>query len=213
MTRKKLIGFLAVNAVALVALITAFLPFHVARLGAQEMRTIEEVEPRVVIVFGAGLKRDGTPSDALDDRLRVAAELYRQDKAIHILVSGDNRFERYNEPQAMHDALVGEYGVPTDTIAIDFAGRRTYDTCIRAKTLWDVDQAILVSQTFHLPRAIWTCQQLGIDSVGVSASLQTYVREEYYSFREVLALYKAFVDLHLWTPSYVKGNFERDWDS
>ncbi len=213
MTRKKIFCFVAVNLIALAVLVIVMLPLHMVRLGSRAITTIKNVDSSVVVVFGAGLKRDGTPSDALDDRLRVAAELYRQNKATHILVSGDNRFAQYNEPQAMHDALVGEYDVPTEKIAIDFAGRRTYDTCIRAKTLWDVDRAILVSQTFHLPRAIWTCQQLGIDSVGVSASLQAYVREEYYSFREVLAMYKAFVDVYLWTPSYAEGDFERDLDS
>gem|GEM_PF-169987 len=81
---------------------------------------------------------------------------------------------------------------------------------MRAKTLWNVDSAILVSQGFHLPRANWTCEQLGIESVGVSASIQTYVRDRAYRFRELLATYKAFFDVYVRTPDYLEREFEDD---
>lgn len=193
----------------MISLIVA-IPLRIFTFGRSQMRTIQDVDPGVVLVFGAGLRPDGTPSDALGDRLKVAAALYDAGKAEHILVSGDNRFEDYNEPEVMHDTLVAVYGIPEEVIEEDFAGRRTYDTCIRAHELWDVHAAILVTQAFHLPRAIWTCQQLGIESVGVSASLQSYIRDAYYRRREVLAMYKAWFDVNIWEPDYVKGRAEED---
>ncbi len=162
----------------------------------------------VAIVFGAGIKDDGTPSDALKDRLITAAELYNAGTVDKILVSGDNRFENYNEPEAMYDYLVDTEGVASNDIAIDYAGRRTYDTCVRANELWGVEEAILISQGYHLPRAIFTCEALGIDSVGYSATRQGYVFSDYYKVREVLAIYKAVIDVYIWEPTYVGGEPE-----
>jgi len=167
-------------------------------------------EAPVAVVFGAGLRRDGKPSDILHDRLSVAAELYRRGKVRKILVSGDNRFEAYNEPQAMHDALVEEFDVRPGDVAVDYAGRRTYDTCARARSLWGVDEALLVTQTYHLPRAIWTCERLGMKSVGVSASLQPYVKRAAFVMREIPAIFRAWWDVYVLPPKYVEGEFEED---
>ncbi len=167
-------------------------------------------EAPVAIVFGAGLRRDGKPSDILRDRLTVAADLYRQGKVKRILVSGDNRFEAYNEPQAMHDALVEEFGVDPGALAVDYAGRRTYDTCARARSLWAVEDAILVTQAFHLPRAIWTCERLGIRSAGVSASLQPYAKGTSFLLREIPAILRAWWDIYVVPPKHVEGEFEED---
>ena len=164
----------------------------------------------VAVVFGAGLTRSGKPSDVLRDRLTVAAELWRAGKVKRILVSGDNRFEEYNEPQAMNDALVADLGVHPGAIGIDYAGRRTYDTCVRAQSIWGVEEAILVTQGYHLPRAIWTCERLGIRSVGVSASLQPYLKDTRFTLREVPAIFRAWWDVYVIPPDYVEGEFEKD---
>ena len=164
----------------------------------------------VAVVFGAGLRKDGTPSDVLRDRLSVAAELWRAGKVKRILVSGDNRFENYNEPQAMNDALVADFHVDPGAIAIDFAGRRTYDTCARARSIWAVEEALLVSQAYHLPRAVWTCERLGIRSVGVSASLQPYLKGVSFTLREIPAILRAWWDVYVVPPKYVEGEFEED---
>ena len=113
----------------------------------------------------------------------------------------------------MKTALIDVLNVPSDVVRVDYAGRRTYDTCIRAHELWGVDRAILVSQDFHLPRAIWTCRRLGIESVGVSASLQPYILGSWYRTRERLARYKAFIDVYLWRPDYIGGAFIEDLDT
>lgn len=174
---------------------------------------ISQLGPQnVAIVFGAGIKRDNTPSDALQDRLIVASRLYHSGQVKTILVSGDNRFKNYSEPDVMRDVLVSEFEVPLADIQVDYAGRRTYDTCIRAHQLWGVDHAILVSQDFHLPRAIWTCQKLGIESSGASASLRPYMLAVDYRAREILADLNAFIDIYLWHPKYVGGEFVIDID-
>ena len=108
----------------------------------------------VVIVFGAGLRRDGTPTTVLRDRVETAAELYRQGKVEKLLMSGDNRFVDYNEPEAMRQYAL-QLGIPDEDIVLDYAGRRTYDTCYRAGAIFGVKKVILVTQLFHLPRAIY----------------------------------------------------------
>ncbi len=167
----------------------------------------------VAIVFGAGLRDQNTPSDMLDDRLKAASTLYHEGLVDKILVSGDNRFEDYSEPDVMFETLVTTYDVPEDDVFVDYAGRRTYDTCVRAHELWGIENAILVSQNYHLPRAIWTCEKLGVSSVGFSASLQPYLFETQYKQREILATYKAFIDLYIWEPTYIGGEFIQDLDS
>lgn len=124
---------------------------------------------RVAIVFGAGLNRNGTPSPVLRDRVEVAVQLYKAGKVDKLLMSGDNRFIYYNEPAAMHDYAV-KLGVPDGDIVLDYAGRRTYDTCYRARFIFGVHEAVLVTQGFHMPRALYTCNQLGVTAIGVPAT-------------------------------------------
>ncbi len=160
-------------------------------------------EAPVAIVFGAGLKKNGQPSDVLKDRLKTALALYNAGKVEKILVSGDNRFENYNEPEAMYNYLVAA-GVPKGDMMEDFAGRRTFDTCIRAREVFGIEKAVLVTQEFHLRRAIFTCEGVGIESVGVSATLQPYVLDKWFQLRERAAVYVAFLNVYIWEPGYLK---------
>jgi SanA protein len=190
------------------------IPFWIVLSGKKaiylDTASVEPVE--VGIVFGAGLTVNGDPSDALMDRLTVAADLFAQEKIKTIFVSGDNRFENYNEPEVMASALEETFQIPKENIVIDYAGRRTYDTCVRANEIWGVDHAVLITQGYHLPRAIWTCKRLGIESTGVSASLQPYILSRQFKIREVAAIYKAFIDIYLIPPDYISGDFEKDLD-
>jgi len=164
---------------------------------------------RVAIVFGAGLRWDGTPSAVLRDRVRTASELYFAGKADVLLMSGDNRFEDYNEPAAMK-AFALSLGVPEEAIVLDFAGRRTYDTCYRARAIFGVTDAILVTQKFHLPRALYTCNALGVSAVGVVAQQSRYWRGALglWTVREFLATTVAFWDVYVARPVPVLGNPE-----
>lgn len=184
--------------------VTLLAPFFIKGWANSKILTVEESEAReVALVFGAGIGKNGGPSDALYDRLTVASQLYKADKVKHILVSGDNSSEDYNEPEVMSQTLQNAFAIPAEDITEDYAGRRTYDTCARAKEMFGVESAILVTQTFHLPRALYTCESLGIESSGVSATLQPYVFDVYYKKREYLATLQMLVDLYLWTPDYI----------
>lgn len=164
---------------------------------------------RVAIVFGAGLSRDGNPSPVLRDRIATAADLYFAGKVEKILMSGDNRFIDYNEPGAMREYALS-LGVPDSAIVLDYAGRRTYDTCYRAKDIFIVKQALLITQSFHLPRAIYTCNQLGLPALGVSADRREYLKRSrvYWNLREIPATLIALWEIHISRPLPVLGKPE-----
>jgi SanA protein len=163
----------------------------------------------VAIVFGAGLTRDGRPTSVLRDRVETAAELYFTGKVKKILMSGDNRFSDYNEPGAMR-AYALSLGVPDQAIVLDYAGRRSYDTCYRAKAIFGVQQALLVTQNFHLPRALYLCNALGIQADGVSADLHPYRDSVQFiwNLRELPASLTAILDVHIRHPIPVLGKPE-----
>jgi len=167
-------------------------------------------QKRVAIVFGAGVLRDGSPTPALKDRVATAADLYFAGKVEKLLMSGDNRFVDYNEPQAMKDYALS-LGVPAEAIVLDYAGRRTYDTCYRARDIFRVQEAILVTTDYHLPRAIYTCNALGVEAVGVSAQWRFSVPSLlflYWNLREFLATLLALWDVHVSHPLPVLGKPE-----
>ena len=188
-----------------------FLPRFILVLYAKP-RTFpaKEVLPRrVAIVFGAGLWRDGTPTPVLRDRVQTAANLYFDGKVEKLLMSGDNRFVDYNEPEAMRQYAFS-LGVPDEAMVLDYAGRRTYDTCYRARAIFGVNSAILVTQGFHLPRAVFLCNMLGVDGVGVSADIQYYRKASraVWTFREMLATLGAISDIFYTKPLPVLGDPE-----
>ena len=153
----------------------------------------DKVQPQpVAIVFGAGLSRDGSPTPVLRDRVATAVDLYLKGKVQILLMSGDNRFVDYNEPGAMKSYAI-QLGVPENAIVLDYAGRRTYDTCYRAKTIFGVTDAILVTQNFHLSRALYLCNRLGISAIGVPADRRTYDRRStfFWTLREIPATFVA----------------------
>jgi SanA protein len=164
---------------------------------------------RVAIVFGAGLRRDGTPTTILRDRVETAAALYKQGKVEKLLFSGDNSFLDYNEPGSMKEYAL-QLGVPEQDIVLDFAGRRTYDTCYRAKAIFGLERALLVTQPYHLPRAVFTCNMLGLKSTGVYADNYPYrkVSLGYWNLRELPATLVAFWELYISKPQPILGNAE-----
>jgi len=164
---------------------------------------------QVGIVFGAGLNRDGTPTTVLKHRVIAAAELYRAGKIQKLLMSGDNTSFDHNEPAAMLEYAIS-LGVPRDDIVLDYAGRRTYDTCYRAKYIFGVENALLITQRFHLPRALFTCNMLGLPSEGVNANLTRYrsFSQLVWNVREVPATLVAFWETLVSKPQPVLGNPE-----
>lgn len=151
---------------------------------------------RVAIIFGAGLTRSGEATPVLRDRVETGVRLYFAGKVEKLLMSGDNRFVEYNEPEAMRRVAL-DLGVPAADIVLDYAGRRTYDTCYRAKAIFGVEQAILVTQQFHLARALFLCNALGLDGVGVEANNRVYLKRSlfFWNLRELPATLTAFADI------------------
>lgn len=172
---------------------------------------IEVPASPVAIVFGAGYWPSGRLSNALADRMDTAIELYGMGKVNKLLLTGDNRVADYNEPAAMAEYAQAR-GVPREDLVLDYAGRRTYDSCYRAAAIFGVERAILVTQSFHLPRALFTCDQLGLSTVGVVADRHRYGRALWYEMREMAALARAWLDLKLIRPLPVLGEpIPVDW--
>ncbi|WP_428954835.1 SanA/YdcF family protein [Streptomyces sp. cg35] len=157
------------------------------------LRSIAEV-PRtdVAVVFGAGLWQ-GEPSPYLAHRLDAAAELYRAGRVRAVLVTGDNSRRDYDEPDAMRTYLT-RHGVPDRVVVSDYAGFDTWDSCVRAKKIFGVDRAVLLSQGFHIRRAVALCEAAGVASYGVGVDERHDVTWYAGGAREVLAAGKAALD-------------------
>ncbi|MBW3085184.1 hypothetical protein KEM60_01381 [Austwickia sp. TVS 96-490-7B] len=150
----------------------------------------------VALVLGAGLRGDGTPTPYLAARLDIAYELYKAGVVRVILVSGDNRTQDYNEPAAMRHYLIDK-GVPEIFVVQDFAGLDTYDSCYRARHIFEVTSAVVISQSYHTPRAVSLCRSVGIDAIGagddsVKVNEPTWAAGEQ---REIAASVKAVWDV------------------
>lgn len=166
---------------------------------------VAEVPRRTVaIVFGAKVEEDGTPSPALADRLQGAVDLYHAGRVGHLLMTGDNRFADYDEVTGMRTWAIA-HGVPAAAITRDYAGLDTYDSCLRARRVFGVTDAVLVTQAFHLARALYLCRHHGIDAVGLAVSdwqfhpersghIYTRDKQVSYTVREWVARANATVD-------------------
>ncbi|MFJ4961096.1 vancomycin high temperature exclusion protein [Streptomyces sp. NPDC088729] len=174
--------------------VLALLPATWMRVGSDaRVRTVADAPARdVAVVFGAGLW-NGRPTPYLAHRLDAAAELYRTGKVRVVLVTGDNSREEYDEPDAMRTYLTGR-GVPGERIVSDYAGFDTWDSCVRARKIFGVDRAVLVSQGFHIHRAITLCRSAGIDAYGVGVDARRDATWYYGGVRELAASGKAAVD-------------------
>lgn len=177
---------------------------------AEQMVTLENAPAeRVAIVFGARVYPSGRLSAMLSDRVDAAVDLYHAGKVQKIIMSGDNRFEDYNEPGAMI-AHAQSRGVPAEDLQPDYGGRRTYDTCYRARHIFQVESAILVTQAFHLPRALFLCETLGTRATGVIADRRTYDPRSiaWSEMREIPALVAALLDAVRRAPPPILGEPE-----
>ncbi|WP_225075047.1 vancomycin high temperature exclusion protein [Streptomyces sp. CoT10] len=180
----------AVMAGCVLALLPATWMYVVA--GDRLRTTADAPRTDVAVVFGAGLW-DGEPSPYLAHRLDAAAKLYHEGRVKVLLVTGDNSREDYDEPDAMRTYLT-ERGVPGIRIVSDYAGFDTWNSCVRAKKIFGVDRAVLVTQGFHVRRAVALCDAAGIDSYGVGIDAKHDVTWYYGGTREVFAAGKAALE-------------------
>ncbi|MBR2213933.1 MAG: YdcF family protein [Eubacterium sp.] len=145
-----------------------------------------------IIVLGAGLRPDGNPTWMLEDRIKVGDELYKNHTAPKIIMSGDHGRESYDEVNAMKKYAKSE-GVPSKDIFMDHAGFETYDTMYRARDVFGAKKVIIVTQKYHLYRAMYAAKKLGLDAYGVSATKRKYDNKQWIrDIREWLARVKIF---------------------
>ncbi|MWA10969.1 hypothetical protein E5671_17550 [Streptomyces sp. BA2] len=180
----------AFMAVCVVALLPATWLFVTAE--GRLHTTADVPRTRVAVVFGAGLW-EGEPSPYLAHRLDAAAELYEAGRIEVVLVTGDNSRVDYDEPDAMR-AYLTERGVPGRRIVSDYAGFDTWDSCVRAKKVFGVDRAVLISQGFHIRRAVALCRAAGVSSYGVGVDAKHDATWYYGGARELFAAGKAAFD-------------------
>jgi vancomycin permeability regulator SanA len=147
-------------------------------------------EDRVAIVFGARVEGNGDPSNTLYDRTVTAVELYHAGRARKLLFTGGNR-----EPEVMKRVAL-ESGIPEADIVLDDMGIRTYESCARAKQVFGIESAILVTQDYHLARSIYLCRSMGVDSIGVDAKRRDYDGERYAWVREYISRVRAWYDVN-----------------
>jgi len=168
----KRMGKFLLAGVVILALIPLLLRLAVSIRFRGDVYTIETVPSRpVAIVFGARVYPNGRLSAMLSDRVATGVALYKAGKVKALLMTGDNSTVEYDEPTAMKQAAIA-MGVPDEAVVLDYAGRRTYDSCYRARSIFQVSDAILVTQAFHLDRALMLCNGLGVSAVGIAADYQ-----------------------------------------
>ena len=158
---------------------------------------------QVALVLGAGLTKDGTVTWFLRDRLDAAITLYREGKVDGLLLSGDNHVSTHDEPGAMRSYALSQ-DVPAGAITLDYAGFDTYDSCYRARYIFGVRSAEVVTQRYHAPRAVYLCRAVGIDADGLGVRDWGRVPTAkliHYQAREVLADVKAMWDADVSKPS------------
>lgn len=158
-----------------------------------------------IIVLGASVYPDGTPSGILQDRLDDGIALYFAGVAPKIIMSGDNGTESYNECWAMKQYAISQ-GVPSEDVFCDHAGFSTYETMYRARHVFGADRVVIATQTYHLYRAVYDAQGVGMEAIGVPSDYGEYVNQSWYDFREIFARTKDFFQVLFSVPSTFVGD-------
>ncbi len=167
----------------------------------------------VALVFGAGITPNRNLTPMLADRVKTAVDLYQKHEVKQLLMTGDGTRATHDEVTPMQ-RYASARGVPRQDILLDYAGISTYDSCYRARYVFGVRRAVLVTQRYHLPRALYTCRALGIDAVGVGTpdwGLYSDALMTSYTFREALAILKALWDVHIAHPVPAFMGPEEGW--
>ena len=202
--RKRIVSiviWLLVCTIGLPLLLYGGINLYVRFSNADRLYSLKEAESiseraDVILVLGAGVRPDGSPSNMLEDRLLTALQLYELGVSDKILVSGDHGTKYYDEVNVMKSYLMGK-GIPSERIFMDHAGFSTYDSVYRAKEIFGAKSAVIVTQEYHSYRTMMIAKHLDLDAVGVfapilSSDAEEYPKQSWYSFRETLARVKDF---------------------
>jgi SanA protein len=190
-----------------IVLITVFcvsllgMSYRVQSFGKKYIISMEELpqEFDAIIVLGAGVMSDGSPSAILADRLQTSVEVYNASLEGKFLLTGDHGRKEYNEVRAMKKYIAARE-VEESEIFMDHAGFNTYDSMYRAKNIFGVEKAVIVTNEYHLPRALYIARKLGVEAYGVPSDKRQYYYMSSYRKREILAQVKAYVNVNLFKP-------------
>jgi SanA protein len=216
----KKIFFIIGIGIAVMAIAVLVINFYVGKKSGtyifQEINDLPKAE--TALVLGAKVYQHGTMSGMFQDRVDTAIELYKEHKVEKILVSGDHGKEDYDEVNTAKDYLM-EKGVRDEDIFLDHAGFDTYDSLYRAKEIFEVSSVIIVTQNFHLPRALYIGRELGIEVYGFSTDKHLYAGIKYNELREIFGKVKAFLDVSFHAkPKFlgekipIIGDSKKSWD-
>ena len=212
-TKKKfLLTFL--GSIVMGTLTVGSINWNINRIGQPKVMKAEDCDPApVALVFGAYAYPNGKPSHALQDRLDTALELYQNQSVKKLILSGDHGKKDYDEVNSMKQYLESK-GVPKSDLFLDHAGFDTYDSLYRAREIFGVKRLILVTQEFHLPRALYIGNSLGLECQGAKADKRRLASINSLNRREILAKVKAFFDVHSGRePVYLGQAIPIDGDS
>lgn len=174
--------------------------YYVKMVASRYILTPDEIhQADAILVLGAYVRPDGSMSSMLADRINVGYRLYQAGKAPKILVSGDHGRVEYDEVNAMKSYLKKQ-GIPSQNIFMDHAGFSTYESMYRARDVFKVRKVIIVTQNYHLMRAVFIARELGLDAYGVNADLRTYANTKHYELREIAARNKDFFLCRVFKP-------------
>lgn len=192
-TRGRRVGRWVLGAVSVAVVLGALVYADVQRDSRPIYGDVGAVpEMPVAVVFGAGIR-----NAVVDDRVVSAVALYKAGKVRKLLMKGDNGRAGYDEPTAMRDTAIAA-GVPAGDVVCDYAGFRTYDSLYRAREIFGVHQAVLVTQRYHLPRALYLARRLGLTVVGLDAARHSYgSAQRWWDLSEVAAVETAWLDVNV----------------
>jgi vancomycin permeability regulator SanA len=180
--------------------------------GIRYIKPEEVPQEQLAMIFGAGLLANGKPTPMLADRVEAGVKLYQIGRVKKLLMTGDNSKVSYNEVRSMQQ-YAHDLGVPTKDITLDYAGFSTYESCYRAHKIFGLHKAVVITQNYHLPRAIYTCRQFGLDTVGLGTpDIEIYGLWRMIPDlrREMLANVKALWEVHVTRPRPTfLGRFEK----
>lgn len=193
--KKKTYIIIAVSVIIVVFLSVFSVNYYVKSISGKKIIFPEKIteinNADCIIILGCGVKFNGQPSMMLADRLERGIDLYKQGVAPKIIMSGDHGQIEYDEVNTMKQFAIDK-NIPSEDIFMDHAGFSTYESMYRAKEIFKAKSVVIVSQEYHLYRAIYIAEKLGIEAYGVNADYRLYGGEKYREVREILARVKDF---------------------
>lgn len=198
-------AFLMLTAIAFLSII--FINAYVKSSTENLIISMDEainIKPDCIIVLGAGVRSDGSPSPMLKDRLITGIELYENGVSDRLLMSGDHTKKGYDEVNVMKKYAIDE-GISSEHIFMDHAGISTYDSMYRAKEIFQANKVVIITQKYHLYRALYIAEKLGIEAYGVPADVRTYAGQDLRELREKAARVKDFIKSTIKPSSKIRG--------